>query len=155
MIPFEFKHEALSRALEQYAQKLHAVAQQALVDATDAAQASARATIRSTTHRRTGSLEDSWGTSWLGPYRRRLVNFSDHADYIDRGTGIHGPSGQPYLIHGNPTLRFVVAGTVYFRRWVLHPGIKARPFKALAYAAGQMAMRQSAQAGLDRIAREL
>lgn len=149
MITVEIKTDAVKRALEAYAQKLHAVAQDCLVAATDAAEASARATIRATTTRRTGSLEESWAASWRAPFKRGLFNFSDHADFIENGT-------RPHVIEARRVryLRFIVNGELLFRRRVNHPGTKARPFTALASAAGQMAMKASADAGVSRLARE-
>lgn len=147
--------DAVTRAIDAYAKKLHNVAQTAIKDATDAAEASARATIRATTTRHTGALERSWSTSWRGPYRRGVFNFAPYASYVDEGTRPHAMPGIP--AKPGRTLRFIVGDVTLFRgstKPYQHPGMRARPFTALASAAGQMAMKASAQAGLDRIARE-
>lgn len=148
MIGVTIKVDAIKRSLDAYAQKLHDVAQTALKDATDAAEASALLAIRAQTTRRTGSLEDDWSSSWRGPYARGLFNFSDHASFIELGTPPHRIEAKRGM------LAFQMAGAMMFRRAVNHPGTKARPFLAVATTAGELALRDSARAGLDRIARE-
>lgn len=149
MIGVTFKTDAMHRALEEYVRKAHDMAQAALTDATRAAEASARATIHATTVRRTGELEDSWSSSWRGPYTRGLTNWSGHAGFINSGT-------RPHVIAARRVqfLRFQMNGQTMFRRSVNHPGTKARPFVALAMASGQMALKASAQTGVERLARE-
>lgn len=154
MIGLTIRTDAMRRSLETYARKLHDVAQKALVDATEAAQASAKTTIHATTTRRTGDAEDNWGSTWLGPYKRRLKSFSGHAGFIESGTHGHFIPGSFMPARGGKTLAFMWHGKLTFRRWVYHPGTKARPFLDTANASGQMAMKASAQIGLDRIARE-
>lgn len=149
MISVTIKTDGINRAVEAYARKLHDVAQASLVAATDAAEASARQTIHATTTRRTGDLEDNWSTSWRGPHLRGLTSHSGHAGFINDGTRPH-----PIVARRAKFLRFQMNGQTMFRRSVNHPGTRARPFVALAQAAGQMAMRASAQTNLDRIARE-
>lgn len=149
MIGVTIKVDAIERALRTYADQLSVVARTAVMDGSDAAQVSATATLHATTTRRTGAAEDSWIHIWRGPYKRLLRNTSGHAGFIESGTAAH-------IIAARRTkfLRFEMNGQTMFRRSVRHPGTKARPFLALAAAAGQMAMKASAQAGADRIARQ-
>lgn len=149
MIGLTLKVDEMKRALEAYARKLETVARVAVMDASEAAQASAVSTIHATTTRRTGQLEDSWIHIWRGPFQRLLRNTSNHAGFIDGGT-------RPHFIAARRAtfLRFQMNGVTMFRRSVNHPGTRPRPFVALSAAVGQMALKASAQSGIDRIASE-
>jgi hypothetical protein len=81
---------------------------------------------------RTGQLEQSIGWAQAGPDTARVYAQAEHATYIEKGTGLHGPKRAKYPIRPRPgrkALRFpggpggdvVVAG-------VMHPGIEAQPF---------------------------
>lgn len=148
MIDARLNAEPMKQAIRAYADSLLGAAQAALIDATDAAELSARATIRATTKRHTGALEESWRATWQSRTRRRLTNYAPHAGWINDGT-------KPHRITARRTqfLKFQMNGTTMFRRSVYHPGTKARPFIALAYAVGQMAMKASGQAAVDHLAR--
>ncbi len=149
MIGFSLDSDATKRALEKYVRDLGQAAQESLTAGALAAQLSARATIHATTQRRTGDAEDNWGTAWVGPYSLRLRSGSDHTGFIESGTRAHLITARRATF-----LRFQVGGTTMFRRSVNHPGTRARPFMALAMAAGQMAMKATATRNIDNMARE-
>jgi hypothetical protein len=71
---------------------------------------------------------------------------AEHAQYIERGTGLHGPYKKSYLIQpiaggGRKALKIPIAGGGHmFRRVVNHPGIQARPFFFADYDAREEKM---------------
>jgi hypothetical protein len=69
----------------------------------------------------------------LEGFSRGFVSAGGAAKFLDGGTRAH-------VIHGNPTLRFVVNGQVFFRSFVHHPGTAERPFMREARRVGEQAM---------------
>lgn len=67
-----------------------------------------------------------------------FVTAGGASKFLENGTRAH-------IIRGNPTLRFVVAGTVIYRHMVRHPGTKATHFMAEAAHIGEMAMVYAAE----------
>jgi hypothetical protein len=145
----EIKVDRVQRALLRYLVRLDEVSRSALAEAGLAAIDSARETISRTTTRHTGALEDNWHVGWPDRFTRSVSSFAPHARFIEAGTKAHRITARRANF-----LRFEVNGQTMFRRSVWHPGTKARPFLALAMASGQMALKASAQEGVDRIAHE-
>lgn len=86
---------------------------------------------------RTGETRGSLRGEVLG--QRGFVEARGAAHFLEWGTA-------PHLIvaHGR-ALRFVVNGTVLYRKWVHHPGTKERPFMREARERGQQAMAWGAE----------
>lgn len=52
-----------------------------------------------------------------------VMTTAGYGKFVDQDT-------KPHRIFGRPFLRFVINGTVFFRRFVDHPGTKGQQFKA-------------------------
>lgn len=131
--------EGTKRALAKFALDLEVACSVAIEEALVAAEASALSSIKAQTTRRTGALEDKLQGVLLSTTRGAFFALADHARYIDEGTEPHQIPNSP----GRRMLRFQSGGDTFFRRVVNHRGTKARPFVALAQAAGQMALRDT------------
>jgi hypothetical protein len=147
MIGAAVKTAAMHAALDKLSRELQFTARESAKTAADSAIASAKETIRRTTTRRTGQLEDLWVPTEAGPFGMWVRSYAKHASFIDKGTPPHRIEASRKKV-----LAFQFAGGLMFRRAVNHPGTKARPFVALATAVGQMAMAASMRAGIDRAA---
>ena len=81
---------------------------------------------------RTGKTRDAIVGEWQGSSRRGFVRAGGASVFLENGTRAHE-------IWGRPMLRFVVNGTVMYRRMVKHPGTQPRPFMKEARAIGERA----------------
>ncbi len=80
---------------------------------------------------RTGNLRDSTKVTTIRTRSGALVKVANKAKYAaaqDLGSGIYGPKRSRYRINGNPLLRFQWKGQIVYRRYVMHPGVKASRF---------------------------
>lgn len=95
---------------------------------------------------RTGQLEQSIGWRPDGDGAVVYAN-AEHALYIEQGT--KGP--YPIRPKNRQALRIPVAGGGYiFRKLVMHPGIKARPFFFLDFQAREAHMADAVQGVIAR-----
>jgi hypothetical protein len=101
----------------------------AMRSAVQATEASAKATTQF--HDRTGSTRSTFRGEAHG--RTGFVTLGDMSKLLDSGT-------RPHAIQGRPVLRFVVNGSVLYRRMVNHPGTAERPFAREARALGEQTL---------------
>ena len=83
----------------------------------------------------TGALRSSVTSGISAPCEGFIRAGAKHARWVESGT-------PPHIIQGRNggALRFVVAGSVIFRRSVQHPGTAERPFMARAAALGEQTL---------------
>lgn len=70
---------------------------------------------------------------------------AQHALFVEAGTRAHVIEARRRQF-----LRFEVAGTIHFRRWVNHPGTKGTHFMFAARNEGEEALNRFVQAGVSR-----
>lgn len=148
MFGVDIKIDGFLHAVDEFCRGLEQVSSEGVSAGLQAAESGALSAIRAQTTRRTGDLEDKLTTVKLSSTKGMLFDTSDHAHFIDAGTGPHR-----IVARNARFLRFEMNGQTMFRTSVNHPGTKPRPFVALAMAAGQIAMRETMQTGTDRLAR--
>jgi len=78
--------------------------------------------LRNTVPVRTGKLRASVTRFSLTDTSANIGTSSGYGRYVNDGVG-------PRIIRGNPILRFVIEGTVFFRRQVFNPGFAGRRFR--------------------------
>ncbi len=100
------------------------------------------------TKRRTGTLQDSWGTQQFSRTSGKLFNAAPYAGWVNDGT-------RPHAIHARKAkfLRFTVGGVVMFRRSVMHPGTRPRLFVQSAAGVGQEVLRAAIAQRVESLAR--
>lgn len=130
--------EAFRRGLMELAGDFDRAIAHALEDTVAAAEqhAAASSLFDDHTQRLLGSTE---GYVDMGRHRARLRNAAPYAHFIEEGTRPH-----PISARRSGTLRFEVGGQVVYRRRVMHPGTKPRPF-----------MRQAGEAGTNVLTQQL
>lgn len=135
------------RACDDLFAGLVQTASEAAMAGSKAAELEAKAILRSTTKRHTGQLEDLTISSRVSLTSARFKSSAKYARFIDSGT-------RPHVIaaRNGEFLRFVKNGSVYFRRFVHHPGTAPRPFIDRAIATGELAMNLIAERGVERAA---
>lgn len=87
---------------------------------------------------RTGNTRASIRGVYNGVWQGGFVTAGGASQFLENGTRAH-------VIRGNPILRFEIAGTVFYRRMVHHPGTAARPFMAEARRVGEQAAAYGAE----------
>jgi hypothetical protein len=81
---------------------------------------------------RSGETRASIKGVYLGVAQGGFVTAGGASKFLENGT-------PPHVIRGKPILRFEVAGQVFYRRVVRHPGTAERPFMAEARRVGEQA----------------
>jgi hypothetical protein len=67
----------------------------------------------------------------LTSFSSGFVSAGGASQFLENGTRAHS-------IYGNPILRFQIAGQIFYRHMVNHPGTAERPFMAEARRVGEM-----------------
>lgn len=147
MFSVEVDTSGFKRACDDLFAGLVQTASEAVIAGSKAAEAEAKAIIRATTKRHTGTLEDLTISTRVSLTSARFTSAAKYARLIDSGTRHHVIAARNAQF-----LRFVKNGTVYFRRFVHHPGTAPRPFVDRAIATGELAMNLIAERGVERVA---
>ena len=84
-----------------------------------------------------------------------IKNTARHARALNDGSGLFGPSRQPYVIapRRKRALRFMVGGREVFTRRVLHPGIRPTHFLFKSAQATHLGFGRRLEDGIEEVAR--
>lgn len=97
---------------------------------------------------RTGKLRNSLGIIDPGGFKIRVRARTPYAGYVEFGTPAH------MIPARGRTLAFQWHGHMMFRRYVMHPGTKPRPFMERAGEAGERDLLLGMNAAVDKAVAE-
>lgn len=148
MIGIKVDVSHLRTALHNHMQRIGDEAWKAMGDALYAAEEAGKLAVEGQTKTRTGRLLKSFQRTQLSNLGGRVSNTAPYARWVNDGTPEH-----LIMARNARFLRFEMDGAIHYRRAVMHPGTKPRPFLPQIRAVGTAVLHASLQRRIDDASR--